>query len=675
MYRRAHFRLMAVVAFLLVLHHAGFSQQGTENRAEATKKHDEYPQRVSRLSAPYPTLASLMTGGDSRNGVAGPIESGLLSAGDIVMTSEYSSGNGGGNHYEITQAADDASRPTHDGGSIIHLTVSDCSGWYLRGLFPNESVSVTQFGAKGDNATDNTPMFEACRDYCIANRKTMFAPDGLFRFDGDVDLWGVHKIRFNGSLQFEDTANKVILGGTTSGAPSMDIELFSCSGTVQVYGMNRGRLKINTANTLHLLASDAVANRHTVSYSVFEWVNLDNLHLECQDTAGGVPWINENTFYCGRVRNSILFDGTYPMNNNKFWSLALESATVDIQKGNSNQFHDVRLEGDVAFTFGPGTFNNSFVGFLGRQSTGWTITDDGMNNDIVSVQHLYADNTTLLELSSGGMNYDWSHFERVGRKLRIRKTYTGFFDTGLVPLDHPVWFIIESDAAAFNYFVEVFDDSGNRIYSDLEVVEGGMAWNDVSSCYDYSGAVVSGAEISIKQNHSVGFFRLYGRTAGGTLGQFVDHWRLRCIQKKKGARDIQLLPYKGGKNSLYGTGVPTLGTFAQGDAIENSAPAVGSPSEWRCVQSGTFSSATDATGDTDGDTAVISGMTETADFHVGDYVAVSAGFSAGDIQIVSIDSATRITVNRASNSPQTNVTVSTVDPLFGAMPDLTLPTD
>lgn len=113
--------------------------------------------------------------------------------------------------------------------------------------------------------------------------------------------------------------------------------------------------------------------------------------------------------------------------------------------------------------------------------------------------------------------------------------------------------------------------------------------------------------------------------------------------------------------------VPTIGTYAQGDIVERTTPAAGFTPGWVCTTSGTFSTATDNTGDTDGSTAVITGMADTSGFLVGEYVTVSAGFATtGPFKIVA-KTASSITVDTSSNSAQSNVTVATPDPIFKAM--------
>ena len=116
----------------------------------------------------------------------------------------------------------------------------------------------------------------------------------------------------------------------------------------------------------------------------------------------------------------------------------------------------------------------------------------------------------------------------------------------------------------------------------------------------------------------------------------------------------------------WANSIPTTGTWMQGDSIYDANVAAAGVQGWVCTADGTFSSATDATGDPDGSTAVIPGMTDTSDFEVNDFVTVSAGFPAGDLRIIA-KTATSVTLSVNSDSAETNVTVATVDPVFNAM--------
>lgn len=130
--------------------------------------------------------------------------------------------------------------------------------------------------------------------------------------------------------------------------------------------------------------------------------------------------------------------------------------------------------------------------------------------------------------------------------------------------------------------------------------------------------------------------------------------------------------YINGRLTAHASAAPTSGgpTWNDGDIVWNTAPASGGAPGWMCTTEGTFSAATDNTGDTDGSTGVITGMADTSDFNVGQYVTVSAGFATtGPFKITALTAST-MTVNANSNSSQSNVTVATPDPVFKAMANL-----
>lgn len=115
---------------------------------------------------------------------------------------------------------------------------------------------------------------------------------------------------------------------------------------------------------------------------------------------------------------------------------------------------------------------------------------------------------------------------------------------------------------------------------------------------------------------------------------------------------------------------PTTGTWQEGRVLPHATPAGASSPGWVCTESGTFSAATDATGDTDGSTAVITGMTDTSDFYVGQYVSVSAGFPSTGPYMIKAKTSTTMTLDTASDSSQSNITVDTPNPEFKAQADL-----
>lgn len=126
-----------------------------------------------------------------------------------------------------------------------------------------------------------------------------------------------------------------------------------------------------------------------------------------------------------------------------------------------------------------------------------------------------------------------------------------------------------------------------------------------------------------------------------------------------------------GRTTTYGTAVPTTGSFKQGSLHWKTDVVAGGSAGWVCTANGTYSAATDATGDTDGSTAVITGMTDTTDFHVGEYVTVSAGFVSVTLGYRILEkTATTITLDSNSIGASNNVTVATPDPVWKAMANI-----
>jgi len=131
--------------------------------------------------------------------------------------------------------------------------------------------------------------------------------------------------------------------------------------------------------------------------------------------------------------------------------------------------------------------------------------------------------------------------------------------------------------------------------------------------------------------------------------------------------------YYRGVDHVYGpiTSAPTVGNWNLGDEIHNTSAYVGLSRGMVCSNPGTFSSAIDNTGSTDGSTGLIIGMTDTSDFNIGEYVTVSNGFPSTQThyKILNLTSTT-MTLSANSNSAQNNVTVQTADPVFTNLPNL-----
>lgn len=113
-----------------------------------------------------------------------------LQIGDIAITDAYYDGiYGGGGTYEIVAAG----TGTADGGSYIDLST------YQAKLIPDIFVTARQFGAVGDDSTDDTVSLKNAYTYAkgLTNKKALYIDEGKYRFSSQL-LWdgGINVIGF-----------------------------------------------------------------------------------------------------------------------------------------------------------------------------------------------------------------------------------------------------------------------------------------------------------------------------------------------------------------------------------------------------------------------------------------------------------------------------------------------
>ena len=113
-----------------------------------------------------------------------------------------------------------------------------------------------------------------------------------------------------------------------------------------------------------------------------------------------------------------------------------------------------------------------------------------------------------------------------------------------------------------------------------------------------------GTNITTQVSDGSNFFTLSGVNPLGEIWRFkrLSNTNLRFDNGDLGSRVVYeitgpdaAIPYKfsvgdfllGGKRMAMGTAAPTTGTWAQGDYVRNSSPAVGQPKGWICTVAGT----------------------------------------------------------------------------------------
>lgn len=112
-----------------------------------------------------------------------------LSEGDIVITAGYYSYNdGGAGKYKILDTD-----LTADNGSVINLT----NGLQATLIIENGTINVKQFGAKGDDATDDTIAMQNAINYAQSKGSSIGVDSGTYQVTG-LTVSGTLKIIGNG---------------------------------------------------------------------------------------------------------------------------------------------------------------------------------------------------------------------------------------------------------------------------------------------------------------------------------------------------------------------------------------------------------------------------------------------------------------------------------------------
>jgi len=220
----------------------------------------------------------------------------------------------------------------------------------------------------------------------------------------------------------------------------------------------------------------------------------------------------------------------------------------------------------------------------------------------------------------------------------------------------------------------------------------GIYLGELQSDYTVIGNVITSSETIITVSANVTNTNISGNIGkvddassistiavfGGTRLSITDNVNVRVKLYWPDIVDAAISNNTFTQKTSLNVAVPTTGTWNQGDIVykqfQGTAPytapnqsSLGDIIGWVSTSSGTFSAATDNTGDTTLDSQTITGLTDTSDFYPGDYVTISAGFASATtpMQIIT-KTATTLTFDEYSNGTQANVTIATVDPIFRA---------
>ena len=488
-------------------------------------------------------------------------------------------------------------------------------------------INVKTYGAIGNGIADDTVAIQAAIDaasvqvncdYGDTTGTTVYFPPGVYKVSSTIDMKGVPA---NGR-------GITILG---DGYVKSTIHFTSAADTLFDYGAStnyRGTISgIRFAGIQYGTDQIAIACGVTVSLTVRDcWFDYFGYSIYANGTA---ELIIDNCFFelCAEV---IYFasGSNLQVNSCVFYHNGWGAPDGVIEVMNSN---DINM-------------SNNWFGDDASIQTADKYIYIVLSNDILFTNNIVNSDT----FNPFTVNSVFK-IRECTRTVVSHNTFTANQAAIIILVDHGCHAVVVSDNIIYNRGggwaspIAVTDTVGGLVNYDIviagNVIEPGTHTNDI--------AISNGTDMIVSNN-------LCHRNV------FVDQ---QCRAKGLETNLIQ-------GSLTYYTAAPNQFSWKIGDTILTTTPASGQPPGWICTHSGTFSAATDNTGDTDGATAVITGMTDTSDFAVGNFVDVSAGFpTTGPYRIIAKTAAT-ITLDTASDAAVNNITVDTSDPTWTAMANL-----
>lgn len=201
-----------------------------------TADYDAYILVVIAVDADGNATAGLSEQGPIAS-VASMVANPALRVGDIVDTVSYHDGTyKGGNRYVIVAAA----TGTADGGSYIDLD----NGLQAQGVFPNDIINATQFGAVGDGSTDNLTEL----GLALAVGENVYLPPNRFVSSGDITidangqrLFGANaaEVFNNSEIYFSDASGDAGTTGINVTGSGIVLERISVQGVSRTSGVKK----------------------------------------------------------------------------------------------------------------------------------------------------------------------------------------------------------------------------------------------------------------------------------------------------------------------------------------------------------------------------------------------------------------------------------------------------
>ncbi|WP_309207071.1 hypothetical protein [Escherichia marmotae] len=409
-----------------------------------------------------------------------------------------------------------------------------------------DTVSVRDFGAKGDGITDDTSALILAAEYARESSRTLRA-EGNFIITETLNLRDISLEMTNAVFTISHSGIGVLLGGNASN-PNNPRQNFGTiirnSGIssettpdIRIVGAKGQHINIERCDYLQLYANynaSVASTDYSIAYSTFNLKKVDTIHFLGVENG----WINENYFYLNRTNNIIFADNPYHHNHNKFYGGTMEGAgKIDIQRGDNNHFYGFRFERypssptnqQLIINFGEYTWNNS-IEATWLSSPAYTnepynpspytyveVTDNGKGNAVFHIQENISDEVTLFSLNAntpfissanngevGALAYQtdvdglYNIRHLVSSKFAFMRNFGLLWESGDIPVRNGDMFTFSADAASFRIYLYALDRDGNVITSQTEAITSSMQWDSANHRY---ATAVNISSIKIRINN------------------------------------------------------------------------------------------------------------------------------------------------------------------------------
>ncbi|MEG8980164.1 hypothetical protein U8Y98_25990 [Priestia megaterium] len=435
-----------------------------------------------------------------------------------------------------------------------------------------EVVNIKEkFGAIGDGKTDNYQAILKAGAYAKVNDSCLYIPSGNYYCSRSIVIEGVKHIIIDGTINMGKGKVFNLIYGSYLGPANWKI--FNINGRLLLSGLNSSRVEVMKAKELELYAHGNVTKKEFIAYNTFILGKIDTFKIFSEGSRKG--WINENKFYGGRMIN-ISIDGNYHHNNNIFYGTMLEGFTLALNKGSSNFFYDVRLEGTNSINFGVGTsdniiykswYSNPFI-YL-RDSMNIPYQNEGFNNQIISNLDTFHRKDLIFSIDSKSNNFKLSTLNRRKNDLSIAASEHVLFETDLIELKNPFGIIVKSDQSLFHVDLYAYDKNRKVILiqqTDFTSLSGGI-FNSKTGAYSFDGNVgKQNTGIPLFPHKMVKYIRYQIRTGSETTDKVFNYLNVIKIESNVHHTPIKL---SNKFKRWTHTEKPSRGYWEEGDIVWN----------------------------------------------------------------------------------------------------------